>query len=170
MNLREQLLLEHSKTNSELITKWIGKNKARFGGLMQLFLHDEYRVVQRAAWVLSMVAEEHMDIVQQHLAAMVHRMAEPGVHVAVKRNVVRVLQWIDIPEELQGEVMNVCFDLLADPKETVAVRCFSMTVLGNLAQHYPEIKPELRIIIEDQLEQQPTAGFKARARKVLAGL
>jgi len=58
MNLREQLLLEHSKTNSELITKWIGKNKSRFSELMQLFLHDEYRVVQRAAWVLSMVAEK----------------------------------------------------------------------------------------------------------------
>lgn len=58
-------------------------------------------------------------------------------------------------------------ELLADVKETVAVRVFCMTVLDNLSKHYPEIKQELRVILQDQLEQGCTAGFRSRASKIL---
>jgi hypothetical protein len=167
MDLRAAILKEHSKVQAEKIAKWIGRDADRFDGLMTLFLNDEYRAVQRAAWIISLVAAKHPGLIYPNLEKMVKRMAEPGVHVAVKRNVVRVLQHLDIPEELHGEVMNTCFELLADPKETVAVRCFSMTVLDNLSKTYPEIRQELRVVIEEALEQGVTAGFRSRARKVL---
>jgi hypothetical protein len=167
MDLRSEILKEHSKAQSLKIAKWIGGDAKRFKQLMDLFLHDEYRVVQRSAWIVSAVGEKHPELLRPHLAAMVKRMTDPEVHVAVKRNVVRVLQFIPIPVKLHGSVMNTCFALLADPKETVAVHCFSMTVLANLAEKYPGIKQELSSIIEEQLQHQPTPGFRARARKLL---
>ncbi|XZF12726.1 hypothetical protein ACTHGU_13140 [Chitinophagaceae bacterium MMS25-I14] len=170
MNLRNEILKEHSKQQALKIAVWIGKNPERFNQLIGFFMHDEYRVVQRSAWIVSIVGEKHPGLIQPHLAELVARMQEEGVPVAVKRNVVRILQHQQIPEALHGPVMNTCFDLLADPKETVAVRVFSMTVLGNLAHTYPEIKQELRTIIEDQLEQGATAGFIARAKKLLPRL
>jgi hypothetical protein len=66
--------------------------------------------------------------------------------------------------------MEACFQFLADPKETIAVRCFSMTVLTNLSKEYPEIKNELRAMIEGILVQKASAGFRTRARKVLIEL
>ena len=36
------------------------------------------------------------------------------------------------------------------PAEALAVKVFSMSVLANLAKYYPEIKAELKLIIEDQ--------------------
>jgi hypothetical protein len=167
MNIREEILKEHSKAQTDKITAWVGADKKRFKELIQLFLHDEYRVVQRAAWVVGTIGERHPELIIPYIETMVNRMHDEGVHVAVKRNVVRALQYITIPESLHGMVMNTCFDFLADPKETVAVRCFSMTVLANLSKTYPEIKQELRAIIEDQLEHEPTAGFRARAKKIL---
>src|SRR4051812_42542277 len=133
MDLRSEILKEHSRAQSEKIAKWVGRDEKRFAEFMQLFLAGEYRVTQRAAWILSVVAEKHYQMAAPYLERMVKRMNEPGVHVAVKRNVVRILQFIEIPEALHSEVMNTCFELLADPKETIAVRAFSMTVLGNLA-------------------------------------
>jgi len=170
VDIRAAILEEHSKAQSTLIANYIGDDKKRFKTLVQLFLHDEYRVVQRAAWIISLVAEKHPELVASHLPAFAARMQEPGLPVAVKRNVVRILQHIAIPESLEAPVMNACFEFLADPKETVAVRCFSMTVLGNLARKYPEIKQELVSIVEDQLEQGATAGFRARAKAVLRAL
>src|SRR4051812_43184792 len=138
MQLREEILKEHSRAQAEKIAKWVGNERVRFTELMELFLTDIYRVVQRAAWTVSMVAEKHPDLIAPYLAAMVGRMGEKGAPVAVKRNVVRILQNIEIPGDLHAQVMNICFEMLADPKETVAVRVFSMTVLGNLAKTYPE--------------------------------
>lgn len=170
MDIRTELLTEHSREQAEKIAKWIGNKPDRFSRFIHLFLHDEYRVVQRAAWVLSVVAEKHYELARPWLPQMIAKMQEPGVHVAVKRNVVRILQFLEIPEELHGDVMNVCFDMLADPKETIAVRAFSMTVLTNMSKYYPDIKHELIAIIEDQLEQGASPGFIVRSKKLLKEL
>lgn len=167
MDLRAAILKENSKEQAEYIANWIGDNPERMQQFMHIFLHDEYRVVQLAAHALGKLGETHPEQITRHMGAMVHKMTEPGVHVAVKRNVVRVLQYQEIPEHLQGEVMNICFDLLADVKETVAVRVFSMTILDNLSKSYPEIRQELTTILESQLELGCTPGFRSRANKIL---
>ena len=167
MNLREAILKEHSKEQAMKIADWVGNNEKYFALLMHLFLKDEYRVVQRSAWIVSMVADLHPNLLLPYLNAMVKRMEEQNLPVAVKRNVVGILQNIPIPKKLQGAVMDICFHFLADPKEGIAVRCFSMTVLANLSKDHPEIKNELNTVVKSALERKPSAGFRARAKKVL---
>ncbi|MBK7883083.1 MAG: hypothetical protein IPJ81_04195 [Chitinophagaceae bacterium] len=65
--------------------------------------------------------------------------------------------------------MNICFDYLQSPAEQVAVKAFSLTVLGNLAKLYPEIIPEIKVIIEEQVPHQ-TPAFKSRAKKILKNI
>jgi hypothetical protein len=65
--------------------------------------------------------------------------------------------------------MNLCFDYIISPKEKPAVKAFSLTVLQNLSRQYPEIKNELRTIIETQWDNESPA-FRSRARKILKEL
>jgi hypothetical protein len=170
MDLRTEILKEHSKAQAQKIADWIGNNSRRFASLIHLFLADEYRVIQRAAWIISLVADKHPSLLQRHLDQMIHKMQEPDLPTAVKRNFVRILQDIKIPEPLHGIVMESCFKFFADPRETIAVRVFSMTVLANLSKYYPEIKEELKLTIEEGLSQKPTAAYRSRAREVLKTL
>ena len=167
MDLRSEILKEHSKNQSDKIAEWIGSDKKRFSALLEILLHGEDLLVQRSSWIVSNVAERHPEIVAPHLKKLVARMKDNGVHDAVKRHITGILQSVDIPEALHGDVMNTCFNFLADPREAIAVRCNSITVLSNLSKTYPEIKGELRAIIEDILEHQSTAAFRARAKQVL---
>ena len=73
---------------------------------------------------------------------------------------------MDIPEKFQGEIMEICFGYVASQSEPVAVKVFSLTVLGNLAKKYPEIIPEIKVLIDEQLPHQ-SAGFKSRSQKLL---
>lgn len=166
MNLRETILAEHSKTTCTKIVKWIGGNQQRFDELVKLFLHDEYIVVQRAGWPLSEVVMKHPLLVHKHLGKMVVYVNKPGLHDAVKRNTVRILQVVTISRKLHGTVMNLCFDYLIDPAEKIAVKAFSLTVLQNLSKLYPEIKQELKTIIEYRWEFE-TPAFHSRAKKIL---
>ena len=93
----------------------------------------------------------------------------PYVHNSVKRNVVRLLQFIDIPKKNQRAVVDICFKFFNDKKEPIAVRVFSMTVLAHLTKDIPELKNELVPIIEDELPYG-SAGFISRGRKVLKEL
>jgi hypothetical protein len=166
MKLREQILKEHSKSNCMAIEKWIGSSQSRFDELFALFLNDEYRVVQRAAWPLSNAAIAFPELIQKHFFNLLKNVKKPGIHGAVKRNTVRLLQDIEIPRRFHGQVMDLCFNYISSPDEEVAVKAFSLTVLFNLSKIYPEIKQELKTIIEDRWDYE-TAAFRARAKKIL---
>lgn len=170
MELRDELLRESSKANAMAVVEWAGADPERIAQLVELFLHGEYRVVQRAAWVLSYVGEKHPELIRPHLPAMVDRMGHAGIPVAVKRNVVRMLRDMPVPEELQGPVMNYCFQFLEDPKETVAVKAFSMAILGRLAKIYPDIRNEIVMLIEDHLREGATPGIRSRGIRTLKEL
>ena len=133
---------------------------------MKLFSTGEYRVTQRAAWPVSICAEKHPAMIGPYLHKLVARMQDPGVHDAARRNVIRILQTADIPEDLLGTVATLCFDYLSDAHAPVAVKVFSMTVLGRIAQREPDIGKELRLVIEQQLPFG-SGGFRARAKRVL---
>jgi hypothetical protein len=169
MKLKEEILKEHSKAQCTKIVKWVGSNQQRFDDLFKLFLNDEYRVVQRAAWPVSYCVDKHPELINKHWKELMANFKKPGLHDAVKRNSIRFMQEISLPKKYHGEIMDLCFTYLESPKEALAVRIFSMSVLANLAKYYPEIKPELKLIIEDQLPQQ-SAGFKSRAKHVLKQL
>ena len=166
MKLREQLLKEHSRANCDRIVKWIGSDQKRFDELVSIFLNEEYRLVQHAAWPLSYAAINHPQLVKKHFAKLVKNLKKPGIHDAVKRNTVRLLQEIEIPEKYHGEIMDACFSYIVSPNEPVAVKAFSLTVLERLSHLYPEIKSELKVVIEERWDYE-TAAFHSRARKIL---
>lgn len=166
MNLRSEILAEHSKAQAGKIVAWIGDSQQRFDELVKLFLHDEYRVIQRAGWPLSYAAIAHPQLVKKHLPVLVKTLRKEKLHNAVKRNIVRLLQDVPIPEKLHGEVMDICFAFIADMQEAIAVKAFSLTILENLSKQYPEIKHELKVIIEERWDYE-TAAFHSRAKKIL---
>ena len=169
MILREEILKEHSKTHALTIANYACESKESFKELMQCFLDDEYRLAQRAAWSVSWAAKEKPDMIYPHIKDLVSVLQKKNVHDAVIRNSVRVLQEIEIPEKYHGEVMNACFEFLEKPSTPVAIKAFSLTTLFNLSKDYPEIKPELKLIINDRLDYE-TAAFKSRAKKILPQL
>ncbi len=167
MKLRDRILAEHSKANCNRIAKWIGSDQRRFDELFDLFLHDEYRVVQRAAWPMSYAVIAHPELIRPHFNKLLKNLHKPGLHNAVKRNTVRLLQDITIPEKHQGEVMNLCFSYILSPTEKPAIKAFSLSILQHLSKQYPEITRELKTIIEDRWDIE-SAAFKSRAKKILA--
>lgn len=167
MDLLHDILHNRSKEHMQRMAAWVGTDEKRLAGFMDIFLHSEPEITERAAWLLSTITDKRPQLAVPYLRQLYDRMMQPGMHVAVKRAVLGAMQHVDIPEELEGDVMNTTFDWLADPKETVAVRCHSMTILDNLSKRYPELRQELTAIIEDQLQHEPTAGFVSRAKQVL---
>ncbi len=114
MDLESEILKEHSKRQMVRIAKWVGNDRKRFKQLMDLFLHGEFRVTQRAAWIISECYELNPQLVIPWLPAMIKKMQEPGVHDAVRRNVVRLLQFVEIPLPC-SELWSRCALIISDP-------------------------------------------------------
>jgi hypothetical protein len=167
--LREEILKEHSKVHALKIAGYACESKTNFKELMKCFLDDEYRLAQRAAWSVSWAARKKPEMIYPHLESLVSVLHKKNVHDAVIRNSIRVLQGIEIPDKFHGQVMDACFRFMEKPSTPVAIKVFSLTTLFNLSKKYPEIKPELKLIIEDNWEHE-TAAFRSRAKKILPKL
>jgi len=170
MDIREQLLKVHSKANNLIICDWIGANSQRFSELIDAFLDDEHRVVQRASWAVSELGIKHPHLLCPYIDKMIAA-AENPVHPAVQRNVFKVMAETSLPlsEEQEGRLLNMGFDLLANPAVAVAIRAHAMQFIANLCRKYPDLAIELKEIIEDGMEYG-SGGFKSRGRNVLKQL
>jgi hypothetical protein len=166
MDLLQLLRAEHSKKQTDRIVRYIGDDPARFAVLIELFFKGEYRITQRAAWPLSYCVRAHPALIGPYYKTLLDNLARKDIHVAVIRNTVRLLQDVDIPKRFHGRVMSTCFEFIQSPETPIAVKVFSLTILGNLSAQYPEIRGELKLIIEEQWEHA-TPGFRSRAKRIL---
>lgn len=165
MDIRESLLTEHSKSQMMKIVDYIGANPAKFKELMANFLGPTYRLSQRAAWPVGYCAEHHPELVKPYFGKLIAQLEIEDAHVAVRRNVARLLQFVEIPKRFEGRVFEACYNLFANPAEPVAVRVFSMTVAAKIAKDDPELLEELRLVAT-QHPEAATAGFRSRARRI----
>jgi dihydroorotase len=171
MNIRNALLEDkiQNRNKAVSIAEYACSSPKHFKELMQCFLTNEYRLAQREAWSVSCAARKKPELIKPYIKDLVARLNRTGVHDAVVRNSVRVLEKIEIPESLHGEVMNACFGFIEKPSVPVAIKAFSLTTLFNLSKYYPEIKGELKLIIENNLDNE-SAAFESRGRKILSTL
>lgn len=168
MNIQEELLKEHSKAQTTKIATYIGNDADKFKELMDLFLGKEQLLNQRSAWVVSTVFEKQPQLILPFLPKLIANLHRP-VHDAVKRNTLKIVQHISIPDNLQGEVCQICFPLLQANDTAIAIKVFAMTVIKNICKEQPDLKNELQLILEDQLPHA-SKGFIARAKKTLKEL
>lgn len=168
LNLTQELNRAHSKAVTNTVVRYVASDPKRFNSLISILLQNDAKLTPRAAWAISICVTNHPELVTPHFAALLKMLDKPNIHDAVKRNVMRLLQFVQIPKRFQGRVVDVAFRLLA-PTEPIAVRAFSMTVLANIIKEEPALKNELQVILEDQLPFG-SAGFQSRAKKVLKQL
>ncbi len=171
MDIEKELAKDFSKARVRYIADLIGADEERFAELMQIFLRGTYNLTQKAAWVLSECADNHPFLIIPYFRRFIDKLHEIDASDSVKRNIIRVWQYVDIPEEYIGEVYDLCYGYL-NSTEAIAVRAFSITVCHHIAIQLPELKPELRLTIEDLLmkNQDGSPAIKSRANKILAQL
>ncbi len=165
MDIREVLVSGQSKANTVAIVNYIGADKKRFAELMDIFLEGEYRPTQRAAWPMSVCAEEHPKLIAPYLGKLIDLLPQPDVHDAVKRNIVRLLQYVEIPKTLAGKTFSNCIDHIEDPNEAIAIRSFALTVAAKIANGNGDLLKELRLIAEIALPNA-TVAFRVRFNRI----
>ena len=166
MDIRQALMAEHSKRQTMAIVEFIGDDARRFAELMKFLFAGEYRLTQCAAGIMGYCVERRPELIRPYLPKLIDCLKRDDMHDAVKRNVVRLLQYVEIPRGLAGKVYAHCVDLIDDAGESVAVRTFAVTVAARIARSEPDLMNELRLIVRKHLPHT-TAAFQKRAREIL---
>lgn len=162
------LLKENSKAMATGILELIKNQPMLIHELLDLLDSKDISLIQRAAWPLGLLGNDHAHLLSDHIPTMIALLEKPK-HNALARNIYRVLQFCEIPEVYQGVLFELCARDLMDPKKPVAIKIFCMTVAFNISQQHADLKPELKLLIEAGFEGG-SAGYKSRSRKILKQL
>ena len=166
MKLREEILKEHSKKQCQKIVRWVGDDKKRFAELIYLMLHDEYRVAQRAAYPVSYCVQNYPELIKPWFGKMIKKMGDKKAHDAIRRNALRILENVDIPEKYCGQLFEISNNYLHDLKEPIAVRAFSISVMYNIAKKYSDLIIEIQHNAESLLHCGIPA-MESRSKNIL---
>ncbi len=158
---------EHSKAQKWKIVNYVKEGQDRFDALVECFFCGEYRICQRAAWPLGEMGQPKPEWFKKHLPRLIKNLGKEGNHDSINRNTLRLLQFIVIPEDLEGLLLDQCLLFLVSPDSPIAVKSLSMTIAAKISKSHPELLEELKMIIREQLEYPQSPGFIGRAKKIL---
>ena len=160
----KQLILSFGAGELELLKKLVCTDINLFDQLFQWIFSDNHRLAWRCCWIIDTTSEKKSDLLIDRLPDIISGLSAT-TDSSLKRHFTRILCRYQIPESHQAAVINRCFELLI-PSEPAAVRVNAMQLLFNLSQQLPDLKGELRSVIEGLIDEGGSAGFINRAVKL----
>ncbi len=147
MDFRKAVVNIHAKKVTNKIIDYLIVHPEEMPNFMDAFIHSNNRITQRLAWPLSYIGEKKFELLSPYLDILIPLIRDMSNHVAVRRNVLRALQYMDIPEEHQSKTYELCIETLIDRKEPVAVKCFAIRILLSICKQFPELSEEVSMAI-----------------------
>lgn len=164
-NLIEQLSGELSRRNTDYIAHWIGENPKRYKQIMEIVFAESPGIQMRAAWVISVVSDKYPILFKTYTHRVISNIKK-FEHSGTRRLLLRQLAAIEIPEKHYGKVYDTCFNWLMSKDEPPAVKVYCMQILVNIAEKLPDLKREIRLILEE-LANHESPAIKSRSKLLL---
>ena len=168
MIMRDQFVKWLGKDNIPKMIDYYIAHPEKMPELISLCMDHEDGVDMRATWLLNHLVQKRPEMVTPYLAELVDYI-EGGVHTGVKRHIMRIFEEVDIPEELEGKLYDLCIAFIMNPKLPVAVPAFAMSVGIKICQKYPELSSEFLEVCRS-LSDSESPAIKVRLRRVIKAL
>lgn len=165
MDYSDQLSKEHSRINTDLISRSVGDDPKEFKKIIDIIYSGKAPLPQRASWLLMVVSRKHPELIAPYTSLFINTINDFKID-GIKRNMLTALTTQKVPKKLEGKLVNICFDFILSRNEMVAVKTLSLEILSTLIVKYPELKNELRFVIIDQISKTSIA-FQAKGKKLL---
>jgi len=175
MNLKDQILKEHSAKNAELIADFIETNPDKLEDLLNIVLGEDKLLSQRSAWVLAKFSGNFYPNFIPHLDFILAEITN-AKHNAIHRNFSKVFMALTNKENIEfltdiqiDAIVDISFGWVIDKKEKAAVVACGMYTLENLLERRDWIASNLKLhIVENMSSGLPS--FRAAGKKVLKSI
>lgn len=166
IQLSNLIRIGNSQEMRHAVMDFVGNNPNRFDALMDCITGGDTKLAQYAMYPFGFILEKYPELGRKHIPTIMELLKKDSLHTAFRRNITRVLQYMELPEEIHGELIDQCFRMIENPRELPAVKANAIGILERLYQYYPEIANEITLVLEENYERESPA-FRSRAKKLL---
>jgi|GEM_PF-2138523 len=169
INLLKALMapLHLRKAQAEQIAAVAARSPTFFKQLLGFMFSDNITCSKRAAWCFSLAALLRPEWTLQCQKELVTLLEKENLPDGTLRNTLRILRDGQIQPAFFDRLAYHCFNLVEDPNQAIAIRAFAMRILGDIGTTVPDIRGEVRAIIEYYFTDQAPPGLVSSAKAVL---
>lgn len=166
----QQLLeLLEAWENLGMVMNEIISEPANYKNLVDITLTSNNPKSWRAAWLMDKINDQAPDLIINYIPEIIEQLKVEKSD-GKKRHLLKLISLKEIPDEYLGFLTDFCIAIFTSSKEPIAVRVHAMQILGNIAMKEPDLKPEIILIMEHEMENHGSAGIVSRCKKILKKL
>lgn len=135
---------------------------------LSTLIDEEPKIATRFLWMLTGIAMQEPQKLHAVLPALFEK-SKQVTHVDMQASFANYWRFCGVPKENEAEAIDLLFHWLQSADTNVTIKSRALFVLADLIKMYPDLKNELRLCIEDQLDKN-TKDFDKRALKILQNI
>lgn len=159
-----------SDASDQNMKRWISvirDKKIPIADLVPL-IHAEHPVGMRFSWLLGGLCEKYPAMVAPAIPYLFNHRQDIDIE-GFNRSLAKLFYHCGIPSELEGEATDALFRWLSDPASNVSTKRIALLALQKLTTGYPDLIPELKLVIDD-LSGKYSPAFDKLLNKVMREL
>jgi len=158
-----------SRANTDFVRDIVLNNSGMFDELFKMVIANTEPLSRRAIWSLDYCTEKNSELLTDYHKIQLINNLQKFSHQGLIRHSLRILARYEIPDSITGQFVSLCFNLLLNPKTSIASKAWCMDILYKFSQKETAIKPELIAAIEFQ-QENASVGIKNKSRRTLRKL
>jgi hypothetical protein len=128
----------------------------------------DYKIASRYLWLLSSIGDINSKLLLNYLPALLE-LRRKKAHKNTEGTFANFWLIAGVPIINESEAINLLFEWINSSKVNVTGKSRSMQVLYILSFKYPELKQELKVCLESQLDKN-TSNYQDKVKKTLEQL
>lgn len=133
--------------------------------LIEIAFYNANSKSWRAAYLVDKINDAYPKLLKPYLNEMIKQLKIEKSE-SKKRHFLKLISMHDLPLAQLGFLTDFCISVFTSAKVPVAVRVHAMQVLYNISEIQPELKSEILLIIEHEMENHFSAGILSRGNKI----
>ncbi len=125
----------------------------------------QYPLQEYASWILIHICKNQKELVSPYYKRLVACLFV-NKNQSTLRNVTNLIHLLYVQPYREGDLMDLLLSFIQDYSNKVALQVYSMRILAQLVNKYPELKPEILEVIELHAENK-SAAYHAGKRNFL---
>lgn len=163
MSIRDEILRIRQVRNKSEFISLFQKNPEYLDELLKEILNlSEYPYKEYASWILVHLCKSSDLDIQKHYPDLIDVLFKTNDQT-VLRNIVNCISMLKIQEYRESDLIDLLIHFIQDPKNKVALHVYSIYILIQFVQKYPELKSEISEIIAHN-ERGKSAAFQVARR------
>lgn len=161
-----EYILTHTYKD-DMITM-VRQNPDFFNEAVQLAISDKLPYSWRAAWLLWSCMEDNDIRVKKYIPEIIRIL--PGRPDNQKRELLKILLMMELEDDDESRLFDLCVSIWENTDKKPSIRHKAILVIVKTAEKYPELIPEVSLLMQDHYQESLSPGVKRSIRKMITKL